>query len=245
MDETYDCSQVVDIADEPRHHLVLTNEYVRAFAVEIPPHDRTLCHRHPQDYLLYSASDSEIISAGRDEEPKRLSYRDGECELLSAGLVHVVDNIGENSLRNVVVELSLRAGELRRGSAPSRVSAETYAVEIFDKTKTVELLADDRAAIFSVRVEPGAEVEISGPAVVATPYGNKLNPDAIGDVEVKNHPVCDLAWIPPSGAAVLWGCWEQTECAIVFQIGRSDEQGFAVSNVRNPLRSLHAHAEPE
>jgi hypothetical protein len=245
MDRAYDCSHVVDIADEPRHHLVLANEYVRAFAVEIPPHVRTLCHQHPQDYLLYSASGSEIISAARDEEPKRLSYRDGECELLSAGLVHVVDNIGENSVRNVVVELLPRAGALRRGAGPSRVSAETYAVQIFDKTSTDELLVEDRAAIVLVKVEPGAEVEISGPAVVATPYGNKLNPDAIGDVEVKSHSVCDLAWIPPGGTVILWGCWEQTESAIVFQIGRTDEQGFAVSHVRSPLRSLQAHAEPE
>jgi hypothetical protein len=242
MDQTYGCSQVLDIAEEPRHHLVLANEFVRAFAVEIPPHDRTLCHRHPQDYLLYSASDAEIISAVRDEEPKRLSYRDGECELLSAGLVHVVDNIGDNPVRNVVVELLPRASELRRGRKPRNV--DTVGIR-YDGISSTSIFEDERAAIFLVKIKPGGEAGISGPAIVATPYGNKLTPDAISDVEVKNHPSCDLAWILPSGTWVLWGRWKQTERVIVFQIGRTDEQGLAVSDVRNPLRSLRAHAEPE
>ncbi len=104
-DKRYSCAHVVPIEQEPRHHLVIENEFVRAFAVEIAPHDRTLCHHHPHDYLLYVAGDAEIISAARDEEPKQLSYRDGECELLEAGLVHVVENLGDTAFRNVVVEL--------------------------------------------------------------------------------------------------------------------------------------------
>jgi len=236
MDQRYDCSYVVDIAEEPRHHLVLENEYVRAFAVEILPHDRTLCHRHPQDYLLYVASGSEIISAARGEEPNRLSYRDGECESSEAGLVHVVENLGDKPFRNVVLELSPRAGELRRGANPMRTAEDV---------RFSRLLDEERAAVLSIEIEPGAEVEISGPAVVATPEGNKLTPDAIDAVEVQSHSTCDIAWIPPGGAAVLWGCWEQAERAIIFQIGRTEEQGFAVPNVGDPLRSLRAHAEPE
>ena len=118
MSSAYDCSRVVDIADEPHHHLVIANEYVRAFSVEMPAHTRTLCHRHPDEYLLYVASGAEIVSAARDEEPKRLSYVDGECELLKAGLVHVVENLGDGAFRNVVVELSAAGATLKRGTKP-------------------------------------------------------------------------------------------------------------------------------
>lgn len=237
----YDCSRVIDIADEPRHHFVLANEFVRAFAVEIPSGDRALCHRHPQDYLLYSASAAEIISAARDEEPRRLSYRDGECELLSAGLVHVVDNIGENAVRNIVVELWPRTGELRRGVGPKWVGGEW----IGGRENILQIFDNERASIFKIAIGPCDEVEIAGPAIVATPYHNQLNPACIGDIDVRQNSVCDLAWVPSAKVAILWGCWEQTETAIVFQIGRTEEQGFAVSNVRNPRRTLRAHAEPE
>jgi len=239
MDQPYDCKHVVEIEQEPRHHLVIQNEFVRGFAVEIAPHDRSLCHHHPNDYLLYVASGGDdIISAARDEEPKRLSYYDKHCELLPAGLVHVVENSGQQPFRNVVVELLPRSAELRRGLGPKRSAG--------GKTTVLPIFHDERAAVLFLRIQPGAEVEISGPAIVATPYGNKLSPEFLGDIKVKANPVCDLAWIPPHREAVLWGCWEGAETAIVFQVGRTDEQGSPVVKVYEPLRSLHAHAdEPE
>ncbi len=237
MDPNYDCSRVVEIEDEPRHHLVFGNEFVRGLAVEIGPHERSLCHRHPHDYLLYVASGAEIISSAREEEPKQLSYADGECELNSAGLVHVVENLGDTPFRNIVVELSPRAGELRRGAAPHGAEpGDASVTRVFD---------DDRAAVFSIEIEPGAEIEISGPAVVATPFGNKLTPAALVDVEITPHPVCDFAWVAPQRGTVLWGCWKQAERVIVFQPGRTEEAGLAVPKVHEPLRSSHAHAEPE
>ncbi len=233
-DKRYSCQHVVPIEQEPRHHLVIQNEFVRAFAVEIAPHDRTLCHRHPHDYLLYVVGDGDIISAPRNEEPKKLSYRDGECELLEAGMVHVVENLANTAFRNVVVELLPGAAGLRRGAAPQVIKGDANVTRLFN---------DAQATIFRVEIEPGADVGISGPSVVATPYENKLNPDALVDIEVKPNPICDLAWIPPHQEAILWGCWEQTERAIIFQIGRSEEQGVAVMKVRDPVRSLRAHAD--
>ncbi len=236
-ERVYDCSNTVEIEEEPRHHLVIANEFVRAFAVEIAPHDRTLCHHHPHDYLLYIASDAEVVSAARDEEPKTLSYRDGECELSAAGLTHVVENLGDAPFRNVVVELLPGSDAMRRGAAPTWTEGQTNVSQIFD---------DERAAIFRIEIGPGAEVEIAGPAVVATPYDDNLNPALVGEVEVKPNDICDLAWIPSERAAVLWGCWRDAETAIVFQLGRTDEQGLAVPVVREPVRNLRAHAdEPE
>lgn len=161
MSSAYDCSRVVDIADEPHHHLVIANDYVRAFAVEIPPHSRTLCHQHPHQYLLYVASGSEIVSAAREEEPKRLSYADGECELSKAGLVHVVDNLGDGAFRNVVVELQPATAKLKRGAKPLAIKGEP---------RIEEILSEAPGAVFTVMMQAGTEVEIAGPAVIAAPH---------------------------------------------------------------------------
>ncbi len=150
-DHRYPCEHVVPIEQEPRHHLVFENEFVRGFAVEVAPHERTLCHHHPNDYLLFVALGAEIVSAAPDEEPKRLNYRDGECELAPAGLVHVVEDLSDTPFRNVVVELLPAARDLRRGGAPRRVSGEATITPRFD---------DARAAIFSIEIEAGATVEI-------------------------------------------------------------------------------------
>jgi quercetin dioxygenase-like cupin family protein len=209
----YSCEHVVPIDQEPRHHLVIENEFVRAFAVEIAPHDRTLCHRHPHDYLLYVVGDGDIVSAARDEEPKTLSYRDGECELLEAGLVHVVENLRDTPFRNVVVELLPGVGALRRGADPKVTAGEASITQVFD---------DDRAAIFSIEIAPGAEVESAGPAVMATFDGYDLNPDATVHVSVKHNAICDLGWVSQEGTATLWGSRKNAETAIVFQLGCTD-----------------------
>ena len=232
----YDCSRVVEIEDEPRHHLVIANEYVRTFAVEVGPHERTLCHHHPNDYLIYVASAAEIISAARDEEPKRLNYADGECELSRAGLTHVVENLGDQPFRNVVVELLAAASTLRRGLAPQKISGDAEVRQVFD---------DMRAAIFEIEVEPGAELAVAGPAVVASPYGNELTPDALGDVEVKHNSICDLAWIAADREATLFGCWKQAVSLLVFRVGSTEANASIGSVLREPLKSLCAHAKEE
>src|ERR1700734_2483992 len=121
MNASYDCSEPVEIEDEPHHHLIIANEFVRALAVEVPPHVRTLCHHHPHDYLLYVARGAAIISAAREEEPKKLNYVEGECELSEAGLVHIVENLSDHSFRNVVVEFLPASSKLKRGRDPMRV----------------------------------------------------------------------------------------------------------------------------
>ncbi len=230
----YSCEQVVPIEQEPRHHLVLENEFVRGFAVEIAPHERTLCHHHPNDYLLYVAGGAEIVSAARDEEPKRLSYRDGECELAPGGLVHVVENLSEKAFRNIVVELLPGAGSLLRGARPNVIRGECTVRSEFSA---------ERAAVFVIEMEPGAEAELFGPAVVATPYDDRLNPEDAGDIYVKPNVISDLAWIPPGRGAVLWQCRNSPERAIVFQIGFTGETFVAVPKTGEPVRSLRAHAD--
>lgn len=185
MSPEYDCSQPVDIADEPHHHLVIANEYVRAFAVEIPPRTRTLCHRHPHDYLLYVTSGAEIVSAALDEQPKPLSYADGECELSKAGLVHVVDNLGAGAFRNIVVEPLPAAATLKRGAKPAVVKGNAQIKEI---------LGEAPGAFFTVVIEPGAEVEIAGPAVLAAPY----EPVMVKELDEFNIPLDNfrkLMWV--------------------------------------------------
>lgn len=242
-DKRFSCDRVVPIEQEPRHHLIIENEFVRAFSVEIALHDRTLCHHHPHEYLLYVVGDGEIVSAARDEEPKKLSYRDGECELLEAGMVHVVENLSDGPFRNVVVELLPGTDSLLRGPDPNLIAQEAEVAQLFEETNMEQLLENERAAIFSIAIKPRVEVGISGPAVVAMPYGTKLPLNYFGDIEVKRNSTCYLAWIPPHEAAILWGCWEKPERAIIFQIGRTDEQGVAVLKLHDPVRSLRAHAD--
>jgi quercetin dioxygenase-like cupin family protein len=208
----YSCEQVVPIEQEPRHHLVFENEFVRAFAVEIAPHDRTLCHHHPHDYLLYVARGAEIVSAAREEEPKQLSYRDGECELAQAGLVHVVENLSETPFRNVVVELLPAAGGLRRGGDPKRIAGSP---------RIVLQHHEERAAIITLEMDGNSEVEVSGPAI-AVELSEKEFRSERGLSEQNSVAVGfykSLDWIDADARELARGRNTGPTQLIVFQVG--------------------------
>jgi quercetin dioxygenase-like cupin family protein len=233
-EKRYSCEHVVSIEQEPRHHLVIENEFVRAFAVEIAPRNRTLCHHHPHNYLLYVAGDGDIVSAARDEEPKQLNYRDGECELLPAGMVHVVENLGDTAFRNIVVELLPGTSGLRRGDDPKLIAGEASITERF---------ADERAAIFMIAMGIGSEVEVHGRVVVASPYEHEVELEDFRGDKVKVSEFNDIAWLWPPLKTTLRNIGGSLAKALLFQIGRADEQGSAVLKVRDPVRSLRAHAD--
>jgi len=206
----FDCSHPVEIEDEPRHHLVVANQFVRAFAVEIAPHDYTFCHHHPHDYLLYVTTDSEIISAARDEEPKRLNYQDGECELSSAGLTHVVENLGDAPFRNVVVELLPAAETLRRGATPRPATGAARVDSILD---------EPRGAIFSLTIDPHGELEIAGPAVIASPYGGVVMLKEVDDFDIPLDDFRKLIWVCAPRKVAVRNSGLAVARVCVFQIG--------------------------
>ena len=210
MDEKrYSCEQAVEIEQEPRHHLVIENEFVRAFLVDIAPHDHTLCHHHPNDYLLYVVGDADIVSAARDQEPKTLSYRDGECELLEAGMVHVVENLRDAAFRNVVVELLPEGDRLQRGAEPIPLAGKADITRNFD---------DERAAVLLLQMKSGSEVLICGPVVVAgsAPGEDPQASDRLAEVNDFNG----LAWIPASKRARLQTPANANQKVLLFQVGR-------------------------
>jgi hypothetical protein len=223
----YPCDRVVPIEQEPRHHLVIENQFVRAFAVEIAPHECTLCHHHPHDYLVYVAGDAEIVSAARGQDPKVLSYRDGDCELSEAGMVHVVENLGERPFRNIVAELLPGLPALRRGANPKLGRGAGTITPLFQ---------DERTAIFEVGMKSGSEVELEGPAVVATPYGASLTPEYAEGLVVKHNRISDLSWIPQGRQAILWGSSNGVERAIVFQFGRAGEEFAGIPKSSDPRK---------
>jgi len=66
----------VQVSEEPRHHKVLANEWVRVLDVHIPPHDTTQMHKHstPSVFLILSntKTGSQVLI-----EPGKTSFADG------------------------------------------------------------------------------------------------------------------------------------------------------------------------
>jgi len=243
------CEQVVAIEDEPRHHLALENKFVRGFAVEIAPHDHTLCHHHAHDYLMYVACIANIVSAPRDQEPETQLYGDGDCELSPAGMTHVVQNLTDRRFRNLLLESLPKAAELRRGPEPRPTfgSGEPmFEIARAEGIATSRKRFDDpsRGAVYRLSIRQKGHVEISSPAIVASPYEHQIELEEVGGAITKLIRFNDLVWLPPSRSGVV-RTPGSSATAIVFQLGSNEEQHSAVpKSEREPLKGVRTRANP-
>jgi hypothetical protein len=209
---------------------------VRAFLVEIAPHERTLCHHHAHDYVMYVMGDAQIVSMPRDGEPMTYTYRDGDCEMSAAGLVHVVENPGDARFRSLLVELLPGLDELRRGGEPRIVAGDGAVKPIFE---------EQRLSVWSLEMEVDAGTEMHGPAILATFWEEKVSPKGPGDLNPKLNQVGDVSWWA-SGRRVIGcdGILRVPMKAVVFQLGRSEEHLASVrKRTDEPIKTLRAHAE--
>jgi len=156
---------VLSVADEPHHHLVVDNNWVRAYAVEIGPRESTLCHLHSLPYLLYIAGDAEIVSVPRHGDPQKHHYPDTYCEFSPAGLEHVVENLADKPFRNFLFEVLPAAEKLHR---PGPAFAHVAGVHISI------LYSGENISAHLIELSSGSQAQVTGAAIVGSVYEDKV-----------------------------------------------------------------------
>ena len=101
------------VPGELHHHLKIENEYVRAYYVEVPPHQATELHEHDHDYIYISLGPADVVSAVREKPEIRLELKDGETHFTRGGFAHVARNLGDTPFRNVTIALLKPQGEVK------------------------------------------------------------------------------------------------------------------------------------
>jgi quercetin dioxygenase-like cupin family protein len=95
----------VEITAEPHHHLELQNDFVRAFKVDIPPHDATLLHRHRRDYFVIALAASDIASEVPGKPVGSIKMQAGETGFHAGEFAHIARNLAATSFPHVDVEV--------------------------------------------------------------------------------------------------------------------------------------------
>lgn len=112
-----------DVPGEPHHHLRIENEYIRAYYVEVPPHESTQLHQHDHDYLYVSLGPSDVMNAPLNKPEVHLVLKDGEIHFTRGGFAHVARNLSDAPFRNVTIEL-LKPQELLQNLCEKVVEGE-------------------------------------------------------------------------------------------------------------------------
>jgi quercetin dioxygenase-like cupin family protein len=127
--------KVVPITQEPSHHLVLENNYVRVFNVEVAPHFATRVHRHEYDYVFVTLGDSNVSNEKLHADPVELKLKDGETHFTPGGFAHKAVNLADTPFHNITIEF-VEPG-LSSGAAANAIS-ENSGSRAFGKIKVRE-----------------------------------------------------------------------------------------------------------
>lgn len=105
-------SASVDLQDEPHYKLLLQNEFVKVWKLDVPGRDQTRSHRHRYDYLTVALRDADIshsiyapqVSVG--EAMVSRNIHQGEIWYMHGGYAHFVrNNAGLDPVQEIDIEI--------------------------------------------------------------------------------------------------------------------------------------------
>ena len=169
----------VEITAEFHHHLVFTNDQVRVFNVDVPPHADTLMHRHRHDYIYVTLGDSEVVNAVQGKDAVTVKLQDGQTGFHSGGYAHIARNLSSNPFRNVTIEL-LQDDQLRGSSTKWE---EDRGLDVLPGGTKETLFVKDNVRVCEFELQPGGMVPLhhhAGPHLVVPLTDYELRSDVEG-----------------------------------------------------------------
>jgi quercetin dioxygenase-like cupin family protein len=169
----------VELTNEPHHHLVLENECVRAFQVEVPPHDATQMHRHRHDYIYVTLGASDLSNEVAGRPPVSLKLQDGETHFTPGNFAHIARNLADTPFRNVTVEFL--QDEKAKQAPPWD---EERGLHVLNAGTQEILFVKDGVRVADIQLQPGGSIprhHHAGPHLVIAVTDLELR----SDVEAK------------------------------------------------------------
>jgi hypothetical protein len=95
----------VALKDEPHHHLLFENDYVRTWGFGIAGHEATLLHNHDLPYLGVTVGSADFINAVTGKPEVHPKQTDGQVGYSTGGFSHVVRTETDAPFHNLTIEL--------------------------------------------------------------------------------------------------------------------------------------------
>jgi hypothetical protein len=103
----------VDMANEPHHHLLVENSYVRVFRFGLPAGESTLLHAHNKPYVAVSIGAADFANDVAGKPEVRGKTVDGQVSYSRGGFAHVARADAGVPFNNITIELLHPQGEPR------------------------------------------------------------------------------------------------------------------------------------
>ncbi len=107
---------IVDVTQEPHHHVVMTNDWVRVLDVIVPAHTSTLMHRHVDDYLFVTLEGgaAQISNQRWGDPPAELDLHVGDVNFAAGLFAHLATVNSDGPFHNTTIALRQPATNVQR-----------------------------------------------------------------------------------------------------------------------------------
>jgi quercetin dioxygenase-like cupin family protein len=187
----------VEITSEPHHRLILENQDVRVFKVEVAPHEQTLMHRHHHDYVFVTLGATEIENDVAGKPPATLKLQDGDTRFLPGEFAHIAKNLANTPFRNVTIELL--QDEKARKSPPPKWDEERGLHILEGGTQDI-LFVKDGVRVSDIQLQSGGSIpkhHHAGPHLVVSLTDYELRSDVVGKAsKTLQQKAGDVSWVP-------------------------------------------------
>lgn len=145
--------EIVEVANEPCHNVVLENEYIRLIKVKFEPNYTTVAHRHAEDSLYYFLVEDglHVINHVKGSDPACDCMEFGEVRFGThkedKPLVHRITNLTKKDMFCIDAEVL---------KSPPVISVIPLIAEHHELIKT-----RDKCRVYHVKLEPGETMTVT------------------------------------------------------------------------------------
>jgi mannose-6-phosphate isomerase-like protein (cupin superfamily) len=154
--------KVVPVGEEPRHHVVFQNKYVRVIDAAIVPGDTTLFHTHSVDNVPVVIAGGNLRTEILGGKITESSVETGSAWFVPATYTHRISNIGKTNLRFIDAEVLSSPPATPTATETDKVPGRTLVLEN-EQVRIYSLkLARGETTGFFTHSRPVLQVEVTG-----------------------------------------------------------------------------------
>jgi len=188
-----DTKDLITIASEPHHHLLMHNEYVNVYHAQLLPKDSMLLHTHAYTYTQVAIGDAHTVRIVPGQPDLARPVHDGQVDYGAKGATHASRNDGTVTYNTIAVEFLHPQDDIKNGCVAAIAGQPLNCVD-GDAPHGKLQFETDNTRIYSTVIAPHKDIKLGGSSdeelIVAVD-----NMKITGGAAAKTLKPGDFAWI--------------------------------------------------
>jgi quercetin dioxygenase-like cupin family protein len=154
-----DTKDLITIASEPHHHLLMHNDYVNVYHAQLLPNDSMLLHTHAYTYTQVAMGDAHTVRIVPGQPDLARPVHDGQVDYGAKGATHSSRNDGTVTYNTIAVEFLHPQNDIKNGCVAA-IAAQTLNCVDGDAPHGKLQFETDNTRIYSTVIPPHQSIKL-------------------------------------------------------------------------------------